>query len=725
MSRSAAAPPRIRGVLVDLDGVVRHWRRHGANTAEAELGLPPRTLSRYTTSRYSDAAHAGALTWEQWTAGVHERMAADLGTESADRAFALWTGDRGEPDQPMVTLLRRARAAGLIVAVLTNNTTILERDLTHHQLDTLFDHVLNSAATGLAKPSPRAYEHALATMGLSADQVAFTDDSDINTEAARTVGLHTHHFREPYGAHAFETYLADLGVTLPDDPGPHTPPRPTSAVAPPPGHAEHDDHQGLSTRYLTTGLTPDAVATHLTGQGAAWAQPTGAHALTVGDRDGRVAQWRLVPPGTDAAHVAGHPDAWMPQPAPPGAEYLPPWTPATRTEAAHHAKALLTETAGALTRLVDAHTADDRLSAALYLDTARHTLTRLAAMLARRQPRPWPDAAHTRYLGPATTALLTTSLRADPTTPAGLSTATAALLHLFGRLRRTAVLLLDADTPWPWHNLERDLAPLLDGTAPAPGPDVLYGAGLAATYDDHRPVASALADALHAFAADNLAGREVLELGAGTGRITAHLADGPATYTALEPSPDMATRLTARNLPGVRRFLGDALAIPLPDESADVVVEHEVLLFTDDPLAATDQALRVLRPGGALVRLLLHTHGDDPAAALNAAYRTAAFRGRPAPLITGKGTDHLVTAHLAARGLATTDTLLAEYTDYRTLAQALTALAARAWPYQHQATTEQHVAGMAAAEELAQTLPRAGQPIRYRLRALTTTLEAR
>ncbi|MGW3184997.1 HAD-IA family hydrolase [Kitasatospora sp. NPDC001119] len=720
-----AAEPRIRGILVDLDGVVRFWRRQGANTAEAELDLPPRTLSAYTSSRHSDAAHTGALTWGQWTAGVRERMAAGLGAESADRAFALWNADRGEPNAPMVTLLRRARAAGLTTALLTNNTTILDSDLAHHRLDDLFDHVLNSAATGLTKPSPRAYEHALATMGLAPHQVAFTDDSDINTDTARTVGLHAHHFREPGGADAFEQHLADLGVTLPAGPGRPTPPEPVKAVAPPPGHAEHDDHQSLRTRYLATGLPADAVTTRLTTCGATWAQPTGAHTLASGDRDGRVTQWRLVPAGTEAAHAAGHPGAWMPQPAPPGAEYLPPWTAATRASAARHATALLTEAAAALTRTADAHGADDRLSAALHLDTARHALTRLASMLARRQPRPWPDAASARYLGHAATTLLTASLRADPTTPAGLSRSVTALVHLLGRLRQSSALLLGAEAAWPWHDLERHLVPLLDATLTAPGPDVLYGAGLATAYDDHRAVAPALADALRAFAAEHLAGRDILELGAGTGRITAHLASGTSTYTALEPSPDMAALLTARNLPRVRLFLGTALSIPLPDASADVVVEHEALLFTDDPLAATDQALRVLRPGGVFVRLLLHARGDDPAADLDAVYRTAAFHGRPAPLITGKGTDHLVTTHLGARGLATTDTLLAEYDDHRTPAQALATLAARAWPYQQLAGTEQHAAGMAAAEELAQTLPLAGGPVRYRLRALTTRLETR
>ncbi|MFB7673181.1 HAD-IA family hydrolase [Kitasatospora purpeofusca] len=728
MNAPAAAPSDrgVLGILTDLDGVVRHWRRQGASAAEAELGLPPRTLSRYTSSSHSDAAHAGALTWEQWTDGVRERIAADHGTPIAERAVELWSADRGEVNEQMAGLLRRARATGLIVAVLTNNTTVLDADLALHGLDDLFDHVFNSAATGLAKPSPRAYEHALATMGLKPHQVVFTDDSALNADAARSLGMHAHHFREPDGARAFEDYLAALGVTLAahaDDPAPA---RPLRAAGPPPGHAEHDDHHSLRTRYTATGPDPKAVAARLTATGdAAWALPTGRHTLLAGDPEGRVTRWRLLPPGTDPAHAAGNPEAWMPAPVPPGAEYLPPWTPGTRTEAAAHAAALITEAAAALTRAADTQTGSDPLTAALDLDTARHHLTRLAAMLARRQPRPWPDAPAARYLDAAATTLLTASLQADPTTSAGRARSATALFHLLSSVRRTAALLLDAYSPWPWPDLERRLVPLLATTLAAPDTDALYGVELAATYDEHRPVAPGLAEALRAFAAGTLAGRDVLELGAGTGRITAHLAHTAATYTALETSPAMARRLMARNLPGVRLFVGDALAPPLPDDSTDVVVEHEVLLFTADPLAAADQALRVLRPGGTLVRLLLHAHGEDPAADLDTVYRAAAFHGRPAPLITGKGTDRLVTAHLATCGLPTAESVLAEYTEHTTPARALAALDARAWPYQHQATPAQHTDGMTAAELLARALPEQGQPVRYRLRALTTTKEAR
>lgn len=47
-------------------------------------------------------------------------------------------------------------------------------------------------------------------------------------------------------------------------------------------------------------------------------------------------------------------------------------------------------------------------------------------------------------------------------------------------------------------------------------------------------------------------------------------------------------------------------AVPLPDESCDVVLSTQVLEHVDDPAAYLREAFRLLRPGGALV---LSTHG--------------------------------------------------------------------------------------------------------------------
>jgi len=46
---------------------------------------------------------------------------------------------------------------------------------------------------------------------------------------------------------------------------------------------------------------------------------------------------------------------------------------------------------------------------------------------------------------------------------------------------------------------------------------------------------------------------------------------------------------------------GDATATPYPDDSASLVIIHQVLHFLDDPARALNEAARVLKPGGKLV----------------------------------------------------------------------------------------------------------------------------
>ncbi|MFG1879587.1 HAD-IA family hydrolase [Sphaerisporangium sp. NPDC049003] len=715
----------VRGLLVDLDGVVRLWRG-SARTAEAACDLPVGAVREIAYDSRFDLAHVGVLTQQEWVEGVRERLVEKYGPGAA-AAADIWSADRGEVDPAMVGLLRRARAAGLVVATLTNNTTVLDSDLRLHGLADLFDHVVNSADTGLTKPSPPAYARALTLMDLPAGLVAYTDDSPANVHAAAHVGLHAHLYTS---AAALETFLAGLGVRLPDTASAPPPGRPAPAgIAPPTGHAESDEHAAVPVRYLASSSTPQELADRLIAAAGIAAAPVGPHAVATVCDNGTLTTWRLLPPDADARHAAGHSAAWGINPQEAAAEHLPPWRPATRAVAAPYARRLLHHAAWALHHTAAHHRVGDTLAAACAMQETRQALTELATLLARHQMLPWPGTTATRYLPGSAVEALTSSWSANPLLPGDLPRCLQPLITLLRHLRHTAALVLDADADWPWHHTAAALAPLFGQApelTPLPPGDALYTTDLAAVYDRHRPVVDDMALALRALSAEALAGQDVIELGAGTGRITSHLAGhGPATYTATEPSPAMAERLTARRLPDVRVVIGDALALPLPDASADTVIEHEALLFTPDPLLAADRILRLLRPGGSFIRLLLHPDGPNPPAALEAAYRTAAFRGRPMPLIYGKGTDQRITAHMSAQGLVTTVRELARFTARPTPAEVLSSLTDRAWPYQHRATPEQHAAGLAAAHHAARAIPAGGVPVRYTLRALvTTTTEA-
>lgn len=93
----------------------------------------------------------------------------------------------------------------------------------------------------------------------------------------------------------------------------------------------------------------------------------------------------------------------------------------------------------------------------------------------------------------------------------------------------------------------------------------------------------------------------VLDLGAGTGKLTALLADLGADVTAVEPDPAMLTELR-RGLPSARALAGSAERIPLPDASVDAVLCGQSMHWFNMTTAVPEIA-RVLVPGGTLAGL--------------------------------------------------------------------------------------------------------------------------
>jgi SAM-dependent methyltransferase len=102
----------------------------------------------------------------------------------------------------------------------------------------------------------------------------------------------------------------------------------------------------------------------------------------------------------------------------------------------------------------------------------------------------------------------------------------------------------------------------------------------------------------HAFA-------DALEIGAGTGYFSLNLLQSGAIsrVTCSDISPGMLETLSAnadRLGLEVQTVVADAQALPLPDESFDLVFGHAVLHHVPDLAAALGECRRVLRPGGYL-----------------------------------------------------------------------------------------------------------------------------
>jgi SAM-dependent methyltransferase len=91
----------------------------------------------------------------------------------------------------------------------------------------------------------------------------------------------------------------------------------------------------------------------------------------------------------------------------------------------------------------------------------------------------------------------------------------------------------------------------------------------------------------------------VLDLGAGTGKLTRLLASEFERVIAVEPAEPMRRQLV-RVCPRAEARPGNARAIPLPDNTVDAVFAAEAFHWFDDERALAEIA-RVLRVGGPLV----------------------------------------------------------------------------------------------------------------------------
>jgi SAM-dependent methyltransferase len=123
-------------------------------------------------------------------------------------------------------------------------------------------------------------------------------------------------------------------------------------------------------------------------------------------------------------------------------------------------------------------------------------------------------------------------------------------------------------------------------------------------------------------------GRDVLELGAGTGKFTELIVHTGARITAVEPVPAMREALGA-NCPTVTVLDGTAEDIPVPDASADVVVAAQSFHWFEGD-RALPEIHRVLRGGDTLAMIWnVRDEANDWSERLTSIFDRLAGEGAP------------------------------------------------------------------------------------------------
>jgi ubiquinone/menaquinone biosynthesis C-methylase UbiE len=129
----------------------------------------------------------------------------------------------------------------------------------------------------------------------------------------------------------------------------------------------------------------------------------------------------------------------------------------------------------------------------------------------------------------------------------------------------------------------------------------------AETYERARPT---YADEALAWIVERLPFEHVLDLAAGTGKLSRQLVARSAQVVAVEPDAEMRA-VFARVLPDVDLLAGEAESIPLPDAAVDTVAVGQAFhWFRHDE--ALPEIHRVLRPGGGVALLWNEWDDDNP-----------------------------------------------------------------------------------------------------------------
>jgi len=145
---------------------------------------------------------------------------------------------------------------------------------------------------------------------------------------------------------------------------------------------------------------------------------------------------------------------------------------------------------------------------------------------------------------------------------------------------------------------------------------------LAKQYDSHAALEQEVATRLLERTVFNrLAPARILDLGCGTGTASAALKNQfrQAQVIGMDTSPLMLEQMKrkSRLLKPLKAVCGDATALPLADQSVDMVFSSLVSHWLDDPAALFTEIRRVLRPEGML---MFATLGPQSLAELGAAW---------------------------------------------------------------------------------------------------------
>ncbi|GAA5096919.1 HAD family hydrolase [Nocardia iowensis] len=182
-------------VLCDLDGVIRHYDHGEVHRLEAIAGITRGTTMELAFAPERDLPLLlGQVSRAQWAASIANALTTLTTRAQAEQLAQEFAHAPSCTDQATVELIRDLRKRVPVVLV-TNATVWLDDDLAALGLTDLADDVVNSSIVQIAKPDPRIYAIAADRARVPVERCLFIDDSQINVDSARVIGMAAVHYR--------------------------------------------------------------------------------------------------------------------------------------------------------------------------------------------------------------------------------------------------------------------------------------------------------------------------------------------------------------------------------------------------------------------------------------------------------------------------------------------------------------------------------------------------
>jgi putative hydrolase of the HAD superfamily len=196
---------KITTVISDFGGVLTTPLVQSFAAVQDETGIPFEQLGKaMATIQERDGKHPlfelekGKLSEADFLAKLGGALEPILGHRPELHRFREIYFDALHPNQPMIDLMREAKAGGFRMGLLTNNVREWEplwRSIL--PVDEIFEVVVDSGFVGCRKPDREIYDLTLERIGgVAPQECLFIDDTDVNCDAARELGMSAVHYRD-------------------------------------------------------------------------------------------------------------------------------------------------------------------------------------------------------------------------------------------------------------------------------------------------------------------------------------------------------------------------------------------------------------------------------------------------------------------------------------------------------------------------------------------------